>query len=112
MGILDGQNQSPIPPASVAADRIIAEAREVWARLVLSFNESAIFFWQNPDGLTPIQIAEALGTSGKEVFQLHGKLGELIASIKPAAIADGLSVVGQFSYREDGSVNIENQPQN
>jgi len=37
---------------------------------------------------------------------LHGKLGALLASVKPEAVADGVSVVGQFTMNEDGTVTI------
>ena len=63
-------------------------------------------FWQNPQGLTPDEIAAALGTNAQEVFALHYKLGQLIGSVKPEAIAEGFSLVGEFTYNEDGSVTV------
>lgn len=106
MSILDNPSAVVLPPASIAANSLVVEAREVWGRMVSSFNESAVFFWRNPEGLSPQEIADALGPAGQEIFSLHAKLGQLIASVNPAAIADGLAVVGQFEYREDGSVHI------
>ena len=63
-------------------------------------------FQQNPQGLTPDEIAAALGTNAQEVFALHYKLGQLIGSVKPEAIAEGASIVGEFNYNEDGSVTV------
>lgn len=93
-------------PEEATADALAGEAREVWQRIVASYNDASLFFWANPSGLAPQAIADALGTKGKDVFQLHYRLGEFIASIKPEAIAKGLEVVGAFSYREDGSVEV------
>jgi hypothetical protein len=74
--------------------------------MVDSFNRGSIMFWQNPQGLTPDEIATALGTNAQEVFALHYQLGQLIGSIKPEAIANGLAVVGEFNYNEDGSLSV------
>ena len=56
--------------------------------------------------MTPDEIAAALGTNAQEVFALHYKLGQLIGSVKPEAIAEGFSLVGEFTYNEDGSVTV------
>ena len=92
------------------ANRIKNQTRQTFQNMVNAFNEGSKIFWQNPRGLTPTQIAEALGTDGKEIFQLHYKLGELISSIKPETINEGLSLIGQFTINENGTVTID-QPQ-
>ena len=33
-------------------------------------------------------------------------LGQLIGNVKPEAISEGLSLVGQFTINEDGTVTI------
>jgi hypothetical protein len=48
----------------------------------------------------------ALGSDAKEIFELHAKLGALIASVKPEAISEGSAVVGNFTMNDDGSVTI------
>lgn len=106
MSILDNGPGNIVPPANRVANQLVNMTVRTYQQMVDSFNRGAIMFWQNPQGLTPDEIAEALGTNAQEVFGLHYKLGELIGSVKPEAIAEGVSVVGQFTYNEDGSVNI------
>jgi hypothetical protein len=73
-----------------------------------AFNAGSINFWNNPKA-TPTQIADALGTDAKEVFELHYALGQLIGSVKPQVISSGLSLIGQFTMNEDGTVTITEQ---
>ena len=110
MGILDQPNTVIVPPASIAANALITEARDVYTRMLSSFTEGARYFWQNPSGLTQQEIADALGAAGVEVFALHGKLGALLAEVNPAAIAEAIAVVGEFTYGEDGRVTITSVP--
>ena len=69
MGILDQPNTVIVPPASIAANALITEARDVYTRMLSSFTEGARYFWQNPNGLAPQEIADALGAAGVEVAQ-------------------------------------------
>ena len=105
MSILNNQPAQQVPPAEGIARQIKQQARMTYQQLLQVFNNGARQFWQNPNA-TPADIAAALGTDAVEVFQLHGKIGELLASINPAAIAVGASVVGEFTYNEDGTVTV------
>lgn len=105
MGILDNQNAPEVDPAVRVANQIKQQARMTFQQLVQAFNQGAQSFWNNPR-VQPADIAAALGTDAKEVFELHGKIGALLATIKPEAIQPGLSVVGQFTYNQDGTVTI------
>jgi hypothetical protein len=109
MSILDSVNYQPTP-AETAAKHIIAQARQSFGGMVRSFNDGSRNFWNNPQGATPAEIASALGTDAREVFELHYALGQLIASVKPEAIAEGLSLIGQFTMNEDGTVTIIEPP--
>jgi hypothetical protein len=73
--------------------------------MVVAFNQGSKQFWNNPQA-SPSQIASALGTDAKEVFELHAKLGALLVQVRPEAIQEGLALVGQFTYNEDGTVTI------
>lgn len=107
MGILDNTNQPEIIPQSTrVANQLVNMTVRTYQQMVDSFNRGAIMFWQNPQGLSPDEIAAALGPNAQEVFALHYKLGQLIGEVKPEAIAEGVSVVGEFTYNEDGSVTI------
>lgn len=114
MGVLDN-NQMPINtvPVSVrAANKLKGMANQTFQGMVNAFNAGASIFWNNPNGATPQEIANTLGSDAKEIFELHAKLGSLIASIKPESIAEGSSVVGQFTINEDGTVTIIEPNQN
>ena len=110
MGILDEQNTVIVPPASVAANSLINEARDVWNRMTSSFTEGSKFFWANPSGISPQDIADALGTAGVEVFSLHALLGQLIATVNPDAVSEGMQFVGEVQYGEDGRVTVTPLP--
>lgn len=105
MGVLDNQPAQPVQPAERAAKQIKQQAKMTYQQLLQVFNNGARQFWQNPQA-TPTEIAAALGTDAVEVFQLHGKIGALLATIDPAAIAEGASAVGQFAYNDDGTVTV------
>lgn len=105
MGVLDNINVPEVAPAVRVANQLKQQARMTYQQLVQVFNQGAKQFWSNPRA-TPADIAAALGTDAKEVFELHGKIGALLASVKPEAIADGAAVVGEFTYNQDGTVVV------
>lgn len=106
MSILDNGIVDVTPPENKAANQLINLAVRSYEQMVNTFNRGAIIFWENPQGLSPNEIADALGDNAKEIFELHSKLGELIISINPQSIAEGLSVVGDFTINDDGTVNV------
>lgn len=108
MSILDNDNDPTpaVPAAKIAARRLKILTRQTYQQMVQAFNQGAKVFWQNPNGASPAEISAALGLDAKEVFELHYKLGQLIASVKPEAIAEGASIVGQFTMNDDGTVTV------
>lgn len=113
MSILDRELPVQRPePAKMAANRLIQMTKQTYNQMVQSFNQGSKVFWANGMGATPQDIASELGTDAKEVFELHSKLGQLIASVKPEAIVEGTSVVGQFTMNDDGTVTIITQQSN
>ena len=106
MSILNSvPNQPTQPNANVIANQMKIQARNIYNTLVRSFNEGAKNFWTNPH-FTPEQLASALGKDGKELFELHAKIGQLLGSINAEAITEGLSVIGQCNYNNDGYVIV------
>lgn len=105
MSVLDTPVVNEITPAQRQANQLKQQARTAYQSMVLAFNQSAKQFWRNPQA-TPSQIAAALGTDAVELFQLHAKLGALLAEVRPAAIQEGLAVVGQFTNNADGTVTV------
>ena len=76
--------------------------------MVNSFNQGSEIFWDNRNGALPSDIASELGNNAKEVFELHYKLGQLLATVNPNSIAKGVDLVGNFTINEDGTVTINN----
>lgn len=111
MGVLDNPAVPEVPAAVRVAQQLKQQVRLTYQQLVGSFNQGAQSFWKNPRA-TPAEIAAALGTDAKEVFELHAKIGALLATIKPEAIAAGAAAVGEFSYNADGSVTVTPPPAN
>jgi hypothetical protein len=103
MSILDS---TPAPdPAQSVANNLKLSTKQTFFMMKNAFNAGSSNFWNNPRA-TPTQIASALGSDAKEVFELHYALGQLIASVKPEAISNGLSLIGQFTMNDDGTVTI------
>lgn len=94
-----------LTPAQIAANGLKSATVQTFEAMVNSFNTGSKNFWKNISA-SPVEIAQALGTDAKEVFELHYALGQLIATIKPDIINEGLSVIGQFTMNEDGTVTI------
>lgn len=105
MSILDAPIVNEITPAQRQANQLKQQARTAYQSMVVAFNNGAKQFWRNPQA-SPSAIAAALGTDAVEVFQLHAKLGALLADVRPAAIQEGAAVVGQFTYNADGTVTV------
>lgn len=106
MSVLDTPVVNEITPAMRQANQIKQNVRTTFQSMVVAFNNGSKQFWSNAQA-NPSQIAAALGTDAKEVFELHARLGALLAQVKPDAIQEGLSVVGEFTYNEDGTVTIK-----
>lgn len=104
-------NTTPMPltPAELIADAFRQHARQTYKQLIQTFNGTAQEFWRNPQ-CPPQEIAAALGEDAVEVFQLHGQIGALLAAVNPEMIAEGLAVVGEFTYNEDGTITIATTP--
>lgn len=106
MSILDREIQPHRPSsARMAADRLIQMTKNTYNHMVMTFNEGSQIFWNNMNA-SPSEIAAELGSDAKEIFELHGKLGALLASVKPESITIGSSVVGDFTMNDDGTVTI------
>lgn len=107
MSILNN-NQPELSNSEIIANTLKNATIETFNLMVNSFNNGSKNFWSNPQA-TPSEIAIALGTDAKEVFELHYALGQLISSVKPEAISEGWSLIGQFIMNEDGTVTVLEQ---
>lgn len=106
MSILNDQQINEPQPAEIAAQRLIQITRHTYQQMVNSFNQGSEIFWNNSMGASSEEIAAKLGTDAKEIFELHYALGQLINNIKPDSIAESISLIGQFTMNEDGTVTV------
>lgn len=109
MSILDTPVVNEITPAQRQANQIKQNVRTAFQNMVMAFNNGSRQFWKNAQA-SPSQIAAALGTDAVEVFELHAKLGAVLAEVRPDAIKEGQDVVGQFTYNADGTVTVNTVP--
>lgn len=102
MGILDNNNQDE---AKIVADSLVSEAVGLYNHMNEIYTNGTYRFWKHPS-LTPQQIANGLGSKGKELFLLHYQLGQLLNSINPGSIDNINSIIGNFTMNEDGTVTV------
>lgn len=106
MSILNDQSINQPQPAEIAAERLIQITKQTYQQMVNSFNQGSQIFWNNSMGASPEDIAIYLGTDAKEIFELHYALGQLISSIKPETISEGLSLIREFTINSNGTITI------
>lgn len=98
--------------AQQVAQRVTQLAQQTYTNLLAAQKQGIQVFWNNPRGVSPQAIANALGTKAGKVFQLHGALTEAIVQI---AAIDGVTPdislpTNAFTINEDGTVTISDQP--
>jgi hypothetical protein len=103
MSILDSNNYKP--SSDSVAQGLKTEASSLFNVIVSTYINGTLSFWNNPY-YTPAEMSTALGNDAKEMFELHYKLGQLINSIKPEAILETNSHIGNFTLNEDGTVTV------
>jgi hypothetical protein len=105
MSILDQEMSFEDPQSERVAKELLFTTKRTYEGMVMSFNRGSQAFWtQTPEDQQAV--LNILGTNAREVFELHGKLGAFLAEIDPEKIQEGLSVVGTFTYNEDGTITL------
>ena len=105
MSVLNQEITMEDPKSERAAKELLFSTKRTYEGMVMSFNRGSMNFWN----LSPEDrqgVLDILGTNAREVFELHGKLGALLAEINPEKIQEGLAVVGAFTYNEDGTITL------
>ena len=64
--------------------------------------------WQNPDGLTPQQVCDALGTRAGSLFVIAGTMANALYQIDPAGLGAMVSPPAGYTMNphDDGSVTL------
>jgi hypothetical protein len=92
--------------AQDAARNLRNQAFTIFMRLKGHYEDTLQSFWQNPQA-TPQEIADALGTSGVELFQLHGLLYTFLKAARPSEPLTELTALGAFTPNQDGTIIID-----
>ena len=100
-------NDNPITEnhANEAANSLVRITRNTFSKILNAYSNGVQTFWNNPRA-TPQEIADSLGTDASEIFSLHYKLGQLIASVDPSLLEQTANLIGNFTQNEDGTVTI------
>lgn len=104
MGIFDNSLTTE-EEAEIVAGSLVKITKNTFDKIKVSYTQGVQMFWNNPKA-TPQEIADALGQDASEVFSLHYKLGELIASVDATFLEDTAHLIGSFVQNEDGTVTI------
>ena len=80
---------------------------ETYQGLISSYNDIRTAVWENPAGLTPQEVFDALGTDGAELFQLSALLVNTVNSAKPDTLSGDQPY--EFTVNPDGSVTVGNK---
>lgn len=104
MGIFDNSLTTE-EEAEIIAGSLVKITKNTFDKIKVSYTQGVQMFWNNPKA-TPQEIADALGQDASEVFSLHYKLGELIASVDLSLLEDTAHLIGSFVQNEDGTVTI------
>lgn len=84
---------------------LLHSTKSTYSQMVVAFNRGSELFWNSSPEVQQ-QVLDLLGADAKEVFELHGKLGALLLEISPDDVEKGVSVVGSFTYNEDGTISL------
>lgn len=110
MSLLNPQNTEPTlaEKKEMVSDNIKNMAATTYQRLLQSQKQGIQIVWSNPNGLTPQEVCDSLGTNATKIFDLHAQLTEAIVNI---AAIDGVTPdialpTKNFSRNQDGTVTV------
>lgn len=86
--------------------RIARKSYETFQGLVGTYVELKQTVWENPQGLTPQQVFDALGTNGGELFSLSTLLVTTVNTVIPGTLTDTHPY--EFTINPDGTVTVGN----
>ena len=99
-----GQEKTLEQKKEIAKRRIERKVFETYQGLIESYASIRQMVWDNPQGLTPQEVLDALGTSGAELFQLSGLLVNTVNTAQPDTLSGDQPY--EFTVNPDGSVVV------
>ena len=78
------------------------------AQLLMNFRSVYNEVWKNPDGLTPQQVSDALGTKADNLFVIAGTMANALYQIDPAGLGSMVGPPAGYTItgNADGTVTI------
>lgn len=104
--------QAPIVTRSTKAKEASEAIKQIAVQAVAhyanSINQGFDLLWNNPNGLSPQEVCNALGTDGVAVFAKHKATAEFLVSQVPvlATILKQVPDGYKISFSQDGNVTI------
>ncbi len=87
-------------------------AQQQYSQLCRMQKQGMNFLWDNPDGLTPQQVCDSVGSDASLYILAHGALTSCIVSAATASniTPDIILPDNAFTLKNDGTVTILNTP--
>lgn len=109
MSIIDPTINQPQEPTleqkkERVSRRIKQKSTETLFGLIGTYEELKTIVWENPQGLTPQQVFDSLGTSAGELFQLSAVLVQTVNTVQPNTLDAAQPY--QFTVNPDGTVTV------
>lgn len=114
MAFLDPNSWTPTlaEKQASAASSIRSASANQYATLVAWQKAGISAVWNNPDGLTPQQVCDALGADAVKAFDLHAKLTEAVMQLAQiGGVQPDIALPSHaFTRNADGTVTVLDAP--
>lgn len=109
MPIIDPTINQPTEPTleqkkERVSRRIKQRSTETLFGLIGTYEELKNAVWNNPQGLTPQQVFDSLGTDASQLFSLSTVLVQTVNTVQPNTLVD--SHPYNYTINEDGTVTV------
>jgi hypothetical protein len=112
MSILTNPTETIEAKQAATRARILSIVRAIWMDLQIRQNDGMDEFWQNSQGLTPQQVADAFGPDCAKLFAFNSELVKFLQ--KQGEIGSATPTIrqplNQFTVNQDGTVTISSDP--
>ena len=112
MSILTTPTETLEAKQAATKERILRIVRAVWTDLQIRQNDGMDEFWNNSQGLTPQEVADAFGPDCAKLFAFNSALVQFLEQQGQigGASANIRQPLKQFTVNQDGTVTISNDP--
>jgi hypothetical protein len=107
MSILDFQIDQQKSRDELIAKRLKAQPAIRFKQFLSTWEADIKALWSAPD---PQAVLDFIGPMAGELFQVSGKTGMYLESLKPGCTSTAMALVGKFEINHDGTVTIISKP--